>query len=114
VIEDLRSRFLPRFMESSRGRLERARVLFAGGDASKLAHELHALAGEATMLDLFSIAEGARRGESAAIAWSRGAEGSSEAPRAVCADCLETVAQALHALSSPSSSIAVASQESAR
>jgi HPt (histidine-containing phosphotransfer) domain-containing protein len=107
VIEDLRSRFMPRFMEASRGRLERARVLFAGGDAPTLAHELHALAGEAMMLDLHTIAENARRGESAAIAWSKGRESggaSSEAPRAACADCLESVGQALAVLSSASPS----------
>jgi HPt (histidine-containing phosphotransfer) domain-containing protein len=100
VIEDLRNRFMPRFVEASRGRLERARALFAGGDAPTLAHELHALAGEAMMLDLHTIAENARRGESAAIAWSKGTNGSSEAPRATCADCLDNVAHALVALTS--------------
>jgi len=102
LIDDLRSRFMPRFVEASRGRLERARVLFAGGDAPMLAHELHALAGEAMMLDLHAIADNARRGESAAIAWSKGREsggGSSEAPRAVCADSLESVGRALALLS---------------
>jgi HPt (histidine-containing phosphotransfer) domain-containing protein len=108
LIEDLRIRFLPRFVETTRGRLARARSLFEHGDAPTLAHELHALAGEAMMLDLRAIAENARRGESAARAWSTSPKGearpasqleSADDLRATCASCLETMGEALLALS---------------
>jgi hypothetical protein len=102
LTEELKQRFLPRFVETSRGRLARARSLFDGGDAPTLAHELHALAGEAMMLDLRVIADNARRGESAARAWSRSSEASSEGadPRAICASCIDNVGEAILELSS--------------
>ena len=99
MIEDLRRRFLPRFVETSRERLARAHSLFEGGDAPTLAHELHALAGEAMMLDLGAVADHARLAEVAARAWSKASEDSGGCSRAACAHCLEIVGQALHALS---------------
>jgi HPt (histidine-containing phosphotransfer) domain-containing protein len=104
LIEDLRTRFLPRFVQTSQGRLARARALFERGDAPTLAEELHALAGEAMMLDLGAIADNARRGESAARVWSSSNESSpsnhsSERERATCASCLAKVGEAVAALS---------------
>jgi HPt (histidine-containing phosphotransfer) domain-containing protein len=103
LIEELRTRFLPRFVETSQGRLARARALFERGDAPTLAEELHALAGEAMMLDLGAIADNARRGESAARVWSSSDASqsgqSSERERATCASCLAKVGEAVAALS---------------
>jgi HPt (histidine-containing phosphotransfer) domain-containing protein len=96
--EELRHRFLARFVETTQGRLVRARSLIEGGDAQMLARELHAMAGEAMMLELGTIADSARRGESAAKAWSAAANGASpgaEDPRGVCASCLDNVGHAL-------------------
>jgi HPt (histidine-containing phosphotransfer) domain-containing protein len=97
LIEDLRTRFLPRFLESSRNRLARARALYESADAKALAAELHALAGEAMMLDLGTVADNARRGETAARDWSV-STGSTDASRATCASCLDLVGDAVAAL----------------
>jgi HPt (histidine-containing phosphotransfer) domain-containing protein len=93
---ELQSQFLERFLERTKGRLTRARSLLDVDDATALAHELHALAGEAKMLDLFAIADLASRGEVAARAWSDGAD---DGPRATCATCLDTVGKAVASLS---------------
>ena len=97
-MDELRDRFLLRFLETTKGRLTRARSLFEGDDAQALARELHALAGEAKMLDLYAIAEDAHRGEIAARAWS---DGAGDGPRAACASCLDTVGEAVASLSPP-------------
>lgn len=69
MIESLRSRFLGRFIESARQRLDRALELEAGGEKSALggvANELHGLGGEASMLELSEISGLARLCEKAA------------------------------------------------
>src|ERR1019366_7023196 len=66
------------------------------GDATALADELHALAGEAKMLDLRRVAEDAIQGEAAARAWSNGADGS----RAASASRLEALSAAVASLAS--------------
>jgi HPt (histidine-containing phosphotransfer) domain-containing protein len=92
LIDDLRSRFLPRFVETAKSRLARARALFDEGEADALARELHGLAGEARMLDLRSIVEEASRGEMAARAWSKGTW---DGARAACAAFLDGLSKAL-------------------
>jgi HPt (histidine-containing phosphotransfer) domain-containing protein len=99
-MEDLRARFLPRFVEAAKGRLARARSLLEIDDAKALARELHALAGEARMLGLFGIAQDASRGEVLARAWS---DGRADDPRAACASCLDAVGHAVASLSPPDS-----------
>lgn len=64
----LLARFLPRFVATARERLQRSLQLIRATDADALVKELHALAGEASMLGLTAIAEPARAGENAAIA----------------------------------------------
>jgi HPt (histidine-containing phosphotransfer) domain-containing protein len=76
MIESLRSRFLSRFLESARQRLDRARALEAGGEEGALgnvADELHGLGGEASMLELTEISRIARSCEKAARSGDRNA-----------------------------------------
>jgi HPt (histidine-containing phosphotransfer) domain-containing protein len=100
---ELRARFLPRFVAVSRSRLSRARTLFEKGDAPSLAMELHALAGEAMMLDLRGIADDARQGEAAARDWGHFGPEPGEAARLRCGTSLERVSGALASLSESSS-----------
>ncbi len=69
MIEGLRARFLGRFVESARRRLDHARSLEEGageGALGGIAHELHGLAGEASMLELSELGGMARACERAA------------------------------------------------
>jgi CheY-like chemotaxis protein len=97
LTNDLQIRFLPRFLLTAKGRLGRARSVLEAGDAAALADELHALAGEARMLDLRKVADGAILGEAAARAWSTRASGGS---RAASASCLAAVNAAVAELAS--------------
>ncbi len=94
-MEGLQARFLPRFMEVAAGRLRHARVLWGSEDAAQLARELHALAGEARMLDLDEIASLALAGEELARAWSNEPDG---AAKAQCAANLDALVNAMAAL----------------
>lgn len=67
MIDRLRARFLPRFLEQAHARLRRVEELLAGPNPlAGAAAELHALAGEAAMLELGPVADAARAGEIAA------------------------------------------------
>src|SRR5262245_46627347 len=57
MIEQIRAAFLPRFRVLARARVARARDLAAGGAGEALANELHALAGEAAVLELTAFAD---------------------------------------------------------
>jgi HPt (histidine-containing phosphotransfer) domain-containing protein len=59
----IRSRFLPRFLTIAEGRLQRCTQLAERGDWNGITSELHALAGEAALLELRDIANLAREGE---------------------------------------------------
>jgi HPt (histidine-containing phosphotransfer) domain-containing protein len=59
----IRSRFLPRFLTIAEGRIQRCSQLAERGDWNGITTELHALAGEAALLELRNIAELAREGE---------------------------------------------------
>jgi HPt (histidine-containing phosphotransfer) domain-containing protein len=59
----IRSRFLPRFLAIAAGRIERCSKLAERGDWNGITTELHALAGEAALLELRNIADLAREGE---------------------------------------------------
>jgi len=67
VNDDLREKFLPRFVASARQRLERASQLIADGAnaAPSIAADLHTIAGEASIMGLHDVAELAREGERA-------------------------------------------------
>ena len=67
MIDELRSKFLPRFVASARERLERASKLIAeGGNAApSIATDLHTIAGEAAIMGLSDIAAMARDAERA-------------------------------------------------
>ena len=95
-MEHLRARFLPRFLETARQRLERARVLSAprSREPNKLAMELHALAGEAAMLELGELAQLARTAEAFVTGMAAG-EADAEAS---FQQSLESLAEAVAAL----------------
>jgi HPt (histidine-containing phosphotransfer) domain-containing protein len=67
VIDEIREKFLPRFVEAARERLERASKLIAAGSnaAPTIASDLHTIAGEAAVMGLADIAAIAREGERA-------------------------------------------------
>ena len=89
-------RFLPRFIDTARGRLSRSRELLAQGemsDAVDLITELHTLAGEAAILGLRDIAALAQEAETeAAHAADPGP------PRQACAGKLAELEAAVTAL----------------
>jgi len=68
LIDDIREKFLPRFLASARERLARAARLVAEGDtaAPSIASDLHTIAGEASIMGLHEIAAMARDAERAA------------------------------------------------
>jgi HPt (histidine-containing phosphotransfer) domain-containing protein len=65
MIDELRARFLPRFVQSARRRLENAsqRIAQKADGAPAVAADLHTIAGEASVLGLAEIAAIAREGE---------------------------------------------------
>jgi HPt (histidine-containing phosphotransfer) domain-containing protein len=65
VIDDIRNKFLPRFVTTARARLEKASQLIANGAtaAPTIAADLHTIAGEASIMGLHDVAEMAREGE---------------------------------------------------
>jgi HPt (histidine-containing phosphotransfer) domain-containing protein len=67
LIDDIRAKFLPRFVASARERLERASKLIADGAnaAPSIAADLHTIAGEASIMGLHDVAAMAREGEHA-------------------------------------------------
>jgi len=75
-MDELWHRFRDRFLESSEHRLKRARAIIASGDPANdaLASELHALAGEASVLGVEGMARMAREAERAAKSWSMAAQ----------------------------------------
>jgi HPt (histidine-containing phosphotransfer) domain-containing protein len=96
VIEDLRQRFLPRFVQSGRERAARAlEALETAQGSAVAAAELHALAGEAAILELSDIAGLAREGEKAARSAPATAP---REKREECARLLRRIAAAVEAL----------------
>ena len=65
MIEDIRAKFLPRFVTSARQRLERASKLISDGAnaAAAIATDLHTIAGEASIMGLHEVAAMARETE---------------------------------------------------
>ena len=65
MIDDIREKFLPRFLTSARERLARASKLVANGAiaAPSIAADLHTIAGEASIMGLHDVADMAREAE---------------------------------------------------
>jgi HPt (histidine-containing phosphotransfer) domain-containing protein len=98
--EDLWARFGARFIDTARTRLSRVSPVVDAGSREGLAnvvHEMHSLAGEASMLGVAPIAELARRVEVAAKKWG-GATDEDAAVRAACATALGRLGEALEKL----------------
>ena len=100
---ELRREFLPRFLVAARRRLEDART----ASFSRLAGELHSLAGEAMLLGLPEISALASEAEGVA---RRSFENADAAARASCARSLSRLVEMVEELSAQSqpSSSAVA------
>jgi HPt (histidine-containing phosphotransfer) domain-containing protein len=98
--QELWEQFRERFIQSSEVRLIRARAIVAGGDPANdaLASELHALAGEASVLGVEGLAKMARAAERAAKSW--GAASADAEKARVCASALDELDAALHKLQS--------------
>ena len=82
MIDDIRARFLPRFVATARERLERASKLIADGALAtpSIAADLHTIAGEASIMGLDEIAALAREGERAVRVVAAEADGSVVVP----------------------------------
>ena len=67
MIDEIRAKFLPRFVAGARDKLERASKLIADGSAAApaIASDLHTIAGEAAIMGLAEIADQAREAERA-------------------------------------------------
>ena len=67
MMEEIRAKFLPRFVSSARQRLERASKLISDGAnaAPSIATDLHTIAGEASIMGLHEVAAMARDTERA-------------------------------------------------
>lgn len=74
MIDEMRARFGPRFIETARGRIRRSlELLGKPNETEQLITELHSLAGESAMLGLQKISDTARSGEKYAKEWAKGA-----------------------------------------
>ena len=103
--EDLWARFGRRFIDTARARVARVEPLVATGAHEGLAgvvHEMHSLAGEASMLGVAPVAELARRVEIAAKKWGTSQTNEDAVVRAACASALGRLGEALDKLTSPS------------
>lgn len=76
---DIRARFLPKFAKAGAERISRCFELASRGESAGLAAQMHALAGEAAILELRVIADLAREAESLA----RNSGSSAECERAL-------------------------------
>ena len=73
MIEEMRAKFGPRFLETARGRIRLSlELLGKPNETNALIIELHSLAGEASMLGLNELSDTARAGENHAKEWKRG------------------------------------------
>ena len=73
MLDEMRQRFGPRFLETARVRIRRSLELLGKPTETKaLITELHSLAGEASMLGLQALSDTARSGEQHAKEWAKG------------------------------------------
>jgi HPt (histidine-containing phosphotransfer) domain-containing protein len=97
VRDALRERFLPVFLATARQRIARAHELAEVSNARALLSEMHALAGEAAVLELREVADHARETERAAKRWQDVDEPET---RQACEQCLRALDGALRVLES--------------
>jgi HPt (histidine-containing phosphotransfer) domain-containing protein len=90
MIEELRARFMQRFLDSARERLVRARAAIARDDARAIWNEMHALAGEAAIIGLRSVSAAARANDALARQWME-----SGIPAAAADTALRTIEEEL-------------------
>jgi HPt (histidine-containing phosphotransfer) domain-containing protein len=102
MIEKLRARYMPRFLDAARLRLSRAWEHLEHERLGGVASELHGLAGDAAMLELAEVADAARDGEIAARSYGDVADGDA---LATCATALERVSRELERLVAPIQSL---------
>jgi hypothetical protein len=88
MIDELRARFLRKFLDAATVRVSRGLEAAEHGEAALAWGQLHALAGEAAILGLRDLAEAAREGSVAARRWMD--EGEAGA-RAECEQALRTL-----------------------
>jgi HPt (histidine-containing phosphotransfer) domain-containing protein len=105
VIRELRQRFLPRFVQSARTHVERARTACQGAQSAGhtdpsssgrwrvVRHEMHALSGEAAMLEIEAVGPLAKAAEGAAARAARQGEAAAEVDRLI-----DEIARALDTL----------------
>jgi HPt (histidine-containing phosphotransfer) domain-containing protein len=105
MFQELRSRFLPKFIQSGRERVRRALEACAAGRFELVAAEVHALSGEAALLELREIVLLARTAESQARGGTAGASAAIEA-------ALRDIRTAINALGTRPSSIPPSSRRS--
>jgi HPt (histidine-containing phosphotransfer) domain-containing protein len=98
MIDELRARYLPRFLDGARLRVSRGRQHLEAMSLGAVASELHTLAGDAAMLELRAVADAARAGEIAARSFSKTADHSL---LAACASSFERVVRELDRLVAP-------------
>jgi len=100
VTDDVRARFLPRFVAVGGERCARALAAITGGAGAPAVakSELHTLAGEAGILGLRELAERAAGGERDCARW---AEGGEVAARARAAIAVRELAAAIRKLAPP-------------
>lgn len=94
MASDLANRYLPQFQEQARSRLATIEKLLGAGscvDLTAVGFQLHALAGEASMLGFGDVVDVARAGE-------RAASGAARQPAAACADAARQIANLLEDL----------------
>ena len=90
MIDEMRARFGPRFLETARGRIRRSlELLGKPKETAALITELHSLAGEAAMLGLETLSDTARNGENHAKEWDKG----STTAKLYCARSVRSLSQ---------------------
>jgi hypothetical protein len=99
MIEELRARYFPRFVEAARLRISRGRQHLELKSVRGVASELHSLAGDAAILELRELADAARAGEVAARSFG---DIAGDDALAACASALERVTRELERLLPPS------------
>jgi CheY-like chemotaxis protein len=92
--DELQSKFLGQFLETASGRLKAATNAATSDDPPTAVSELHALAGEASMLGFSDIGNLAREAEQVAMGWR---DGDGKA-RVQCGRQIRRIRQALSAL----------------
>src|SRR4051794_15444109 len=71
-LDAIRAKLLPKFVASARDRVARARAAITDNLPSRVRDEMHAITGDANMLNQHEVAELARQSSAHAKAWESG------------------------------------------